>query len=250
MERDLVLLHGWAMSGRVWEAVTPALSAACRVHNLGLPGYGRIDDRRPTRDGTVDGQTVLDRWSDACLAAAPAGAIWLGWSLGALVVMNAALRSPGRLEAAVLVSATPKFTGEEDWRAGVAPGVMRGFLDALRTNDRRALKRFVMLQAGGSDDIRLARRTLMHSLAGAEVDRTTLEAGLDVLEQVDLRARLGDIDLPVLVVHGAGDRVVPAAAGAWLASRVPSGELVSLDAGHAPFATRPREFSEAVLEWI
>jgi pimeloyl-ACP methyl ester carboxylesterase len=76
-----------------------------------------------------------------------------------------------------------------------------------------------------------------------------LEAGLRVLEGVDLRAGLGAIDVPVRVVHGTRDRVVPVDAGAFVAGGVPDGELLTLDAGHAPFVEHPREFTEAVLAW-
>lgn len=242
--RDLVLLHGWAMTRRVWDAVIPGLEAAFRVHNLALPGYDDVDpaaDRYPA----MSGREILDQWSDNLSAGVPPGALWIGWSLGALVVMNALRRAPARVRGAVLVSATPRFIRAGDWDAGVEPDVMRGFYEGMRTNDDRTLRRFVLLQA----DDRSAIRTLSGCVAGGDVDKRALEAGLRVLEEVDLRAELPDINAPVRVVHGAGDRIVPPAAGAHLAERLPNAGLVTLDAGHAPFVECPRAFTEAVLAW-
>lgn len=246
--KDLVLLHGWAMSPRVWEPVLPTFAEGCRVHNLALPGPGGA--RRWTGSGFPSAQALLDRWSDDCLARAPARAVWLGWSLGALIAMNAALRSPGHIGALVLISATPKFLEAPDWKAGVKREVMGDFLGALQADNERALKRFVLLQANGSVDPRAVARALMAALADRSADVSRLRAGLEILEQVDLRPRLAAVRPPALVIHGACDRVVPPAAGRHLADAVPGAEFLGLEAGHAPFVSRPREFAQAVRSWM
>lgn len=244
MAGDLVLLHGWGMSRRVWDPVIPGLEAHFRVHNLALPGYAGADSDAG-RYAAMDGGAILDRWSDECLARAPRGARWIGWSLGALVALNAMLRDPDRIGAAVLVAATPKFLRGDGWEAGVARDVMRGFLEGMRAEDDRTLKRFALLQAGD----RRTASALSGCLAGGDVDPRTLEAGLRVLEEVDLRARLDGIRAPLRVVHGVRDRVVPREAGAYVAGHVARGELVELEAGHAPFVERPDAFIEAIDAW-
>ena len=250
MTRDLVLLHGWAMSPRVFTPVLPLLADGRRVHNLPLPGYQGDRGSGVTAERDLSGQAILDRWSDQCLAAAPAGCAWLGWSLGALIAMNAALRTPGRIAALVLVSATPKFIRDQDWEAGVERSILGGLLCATRTGDLKALRRFAVLQAGRSDNALAVGRALMGCLADPGVDGRTLEAGLKVLDQVDLRERLRELRLPVLAIHGVDDRIVPLPAGAYIAGEVPRGDLVTLETGHVPFVTRTREFGSAVLAWM
>jgi len=276
--RDLVLLHGWAMSPRVWAPVLEALSAEFRIHNLALPGYEGTPDgacHGPAAGGgeilahetlahetlahetlaheTLAHETLahetLAQWAAACQARAPAGALWMGWSLGAMVALQAALDPAARIAGLILVSATPRFTRGGGWRHGLDRGALRGFLDGLRTGDRRLLKRFLLLQAGESDDARDLSRRLAEGAAGPGASIRALEAGLAVLEQVDLRSGLGELPVPVRVIHGAEDRIVPLAAGEHLARTVPNGALTRLDTGHAPFAARPRAFSEAVLAW-
>lgn len=241
--RDLVLLHGWAMTTRVWEPVLDALSASYRVHNLPLPGYPG-----PT-GGSEAGGEALDDWSDQCLAAAPAGAIWVAWSLGALVALNAALRSPGALARLILVAATPKFVASGDWEAGIDRRVLRDFMNGIESGDDKTLKRFVSLQAGGSDDARGLSRWLSSCIVDDRVQGGALRAGLRVLEDTDLRPRLVAVRTPVRVIHGGGDRIVPFAAGAYVAGQAPGGDLVRLETGHAPFVTRPEAFVEAVRSW-
>ncbi|MBS1270316.1 MAG: Pimeloyl-[acyl-carrier protein] methyl ester esterase [Gammaproteobacteria bacterium] len=249
MGQDLVLLHGWAMTRRVWEPVMPGLAGTYRVHNLSLPGYGGVHARKAERYKTMGAGEILDQWSDECLAAVPAGAIWIGWSLGAMIVMNAVLHAAGTIQAAILVSATPKFTRDEGWDAGAERCVMRQILDGIRTDDRKVLQRFVLLQAGASDDARRLARVLSTCIVGSDTRIAALEAGLRVLEQVDLRFELSRLDVPVRVIHGAEDRITPLAAGAYVADRVPSGDLWQFDTGHAPFITRPELFVRAACGW-
>ena len=243
--QDLVLLHGWAMSRRVWEPVIPRLSEAFRVHNLDLPGY-----RDAKRFRSMSARGILDEWSDRCASAVPAASIWMGWSLGAMLVMNAVLRNRAKIRRAILVSATPKFVREEEWDAGTERTVLRNFLNGFQRDDGKMLKRFVTLQAGGSDNTRLVFKSLSKHLMVNPGAMSFLEVGLRVLEQVDLRAELKRMDIPMRIIHGEEDRIVPAAAGAYLAGNLPRGDLVMLNTGHAPFVTQPEEFVEAVVAWI
>lgn len=245
--KNLVLLHGWGMSRRVWESVIPGLSEGFLVHNLNLPGYG-IDNGSGTdeRYQSMSPGDILDDWSDKCLSAAPSGAIWMGWSLGAMVAMNAVSRAPGEIEALILVSATPKFVKSGDWENGAEDHVMRGFLNGFRTEYSKTLRRFMFLQAGDAIEARRLAGRLTDALADETCEASVLESGLDVLEQVDLRPVLHRIDVPVRIVHGRADRIVPYTAGAYLAGNLQTGELISLDTGHAPFVTQPREFLAAV----
>jgi len=247
MKRDLVLLHGWAMDPSVWAPVLDGLSARFRVHNLALPGYGHEPDSRAAGPPSMQGSDRLARWGENCRARAPEGAVWLGWSLGAMVALRAALEPDAAIAGLILVAATPRFVREPDWAHGIDDDVMHGFLRGLRSDDRGMLKRFALLQAGGSDDVRQVARTLADCVAA--VGPEVLEAGLAVLEEADLRPDLGRVRVPVRVIHGSGDRVVPPGAGAYVAQRVADGELVELDTGHAPFVSWPEAFNKAVLAW-
>lgn len=85
---DLVLLHGWGMNTGVWDALPSTLSADYRLHPIELPGHGGAAFSPDWRD--------LPDWADAVLAQAPEQAVWLGWSLGGLVALQAALEASTR----------------------------------------------------------------------------------------------------------------------------------------------------------
>jgi pimeloyl-ACP methyl ester carboxylesterase len=54
-----------------------------------------------------------------------------------------------------------------------------------------------------------------------------------LLAGVDLRPRLGEIDIPTLVFAASNDWIVPAPAGRFLAKRLPRAKLLAAPVGHA-----------------
>ncbi|MGH8172439.1 MAG: alpha/beta fold hydrolase, partial [Rhodanobacteraceae bacterium] len=85
---DLVMLHGWAMHGGIFAPFADALAAHFTLHVVDLPGHGFSHDDT----GTLDPVECARR-----IAEAAPRAIWLGWSLGGLIALRAALDRPDRV---------------------------------------------------------------------------------------------------------------------------------------------------------
>jgi pimeloyl-[acyl-carrier protein] methyl ester esterase len=240
---DLVLVHGWGLNGGVWDTLAPLLEADFRVTRVDLPGHGR---------SAWQEYEGLDGLAHAVLESVPERAAWLGWSLGGLVAARAALASPARVERLVLVAATPSFVCRPGWPAAMAPGLLDAFADDLRRDYRRTLQRFLALQVRGSDAAdgvlrELRARLLQH---GPPVPEALL-AGLDILRTADLRGRFADIACPVLLLMGARDTLVPAAAAPPAANLLPDARVELIEgAGHAPFLARPAAVAGIVRNFL
>jgi len=76
-----------------------------------------------------------------------------------------------------------------------------------------------------------------------------LRCGLQLLDELDLRAALPDISLPTLVVHGQADAVAPVGAAQYLAGQMSAATLNIMQAGHAPHLTQPETFNQLLEEW-
>lgn len=237
---ELVLLHGWGLHGGIWDELPMRLARDYRVTTLDLPGHGR--------SGVGHGPLTLQSMTDCIAELVAAPAIWLGWSLGGFVALDAALRHPARVAGLVLVGATPKFVQSPGWSAGMPPEVFAGFTDSLRQDYRATLQRFLSLQTGSNETGRALIKRLRHELfAHGEPQPEALMAGLCILEQCDFRARLAEIQVPTLVVQGTHDRLVPPPAGEYLARHVRGARLVSMAGmGHAPFLSQPQAFLETL----
>ena len=226
---DLLLLHGWGMNRAIWGAFPDALAERYRVTLVELPGHG---------ESGYDPQcTALKDWAEAVLAVAPEQAIWVGWSLGAQVALQAALTEPKRVVALVVLAGTPRFVQGDGWPHAMAQETLKQFADALRQDHRQTLERFLSLQVQGDREARRMLRTLRQELfSRPEPDPEALENGLDLLRDVDLRQQLKAIPCPTLWLLGERDTLTPAAMAEPLAGLQPEAQIEVLPgAAHAPF---------------
>ncbi len=234
---DLVLVHGWGMNAAVWAPLLPYLEGRWRVHRVDLPGHGR---------SPWSGEHTLVDWAGAVTAAVPAGALWVGWSLGGLVTLQAA--RDGHLRAWLAVAANPRFLRAADWPCALDPAVLEQFGRELLDDPQGTLRRFLALQVQGAED---ARATLKH-LRQALQERgmaapEALAVGLSLLRESDLRPHLAALDAPGAWLLGGRDRIVPPCLGEHLARLVPRQPVTCLaGAGHAPFLTHPEAIATAL----
>jgi pimeloyl-[acyl-carrier protein] methyl ester esterase len=237
----LVALHGWAMHSGLWAPVLPRLASRFRVHRVDLPGHGLSP---PMARTTLAGITAAVAEHFASLPEPPTV---LGWSLGGAVALQWALDRPDAVAKLVLVGTTPCFVAREDWPHAISGETLRRFGDELAVSYRSTLQRFVTLQTQGSEHAREILGLMRTELfARGAPSRQDLEDALAALAAIDLRARVGAIAQPVLVIAGECDTLVPAAAGAWLAAALPAGRLASIaGAAHAPFLSHPEAFFAA-----
>lgn len=237
---DLLLVHGWGMHGGVWGDLPASLARHFRVTTLDLPGHGRSDAARAAQS--------LGDLTDAVIELCPASAVWLGWSLGSLVALDAALRYPEKVTRLVLVGATPKFVQAPDWPHAMPAGVFAEFARSLTHDYRATLLRFLSLHVGGSADGRALLKQLRAQIfTHGDPQPEALAAGLAILGQTDLRARLAEVRAPTLVVHGSHDRLAAPGAAEYLAAHLPQARLLRVEgAGHAPFLSHPAQFAQAV----
>lgn len=232
----LLAVHGWSRSGADLAPLAAALPGL-RVVRPDLRGHGR------SAPAPLTLTALAADLADLAAAVAPAGALLLGWSLGAQVVLAALAAHPALRAAArglVLVGATPRFTRGDDWPHGQPPRAVEGLALRVRRAPARALDRFLedCFAEGELDE---AGRARVAALRGEPAtDPAAALAGLDVLAGADLRAGLPGLDLPALVLHGEADAIVPVAAGRALAAALPRARLATFPGlGHAPHVSRP-----------
>jgi len=223
----LVLIHGWAMHGGVLQPLVEALHDRCTMHVVDLPGHGY---------SRGCGLPLEPHACAAAIAAATPPAIWLGWSLGGLIALTAALENPRQVRALAMLCATPKFVRAADWPHGSDAALVHQLATDLETDYHATLSRFLALEAMGSDDPRAELRHLRELVfAHGEPDLRVLQEGIQLLENTDRRASLRDLRMPSAWIAGRRDRLVPPRAMAWSADQC-GGHFSEIGhAGHAPF---------------
>ena len=231
---DLVLLHGWGMNGAVWQPLVERLASDFCVHLVDLPGFGHSE---PLPAGAA-----LSDWSEAVLAVVPPQAAWLGWSLGGLIATQAALQAPSRVSKLLTLASSPCFVAKDNW-PGIKPEVLTTFAEQLSEDHEAVIKRFLALQAMGSEHAKTDVRQLRASLAAKpSPNAQALTAGLRLLAEVDLRTQLVQLQMPTLRVYGRLDGLVPHAAIPLVEALLPTSnrqQYIEPKASHAAFISHP-----------
>ena len=234
----MVLLHGWAMHGGVMRPLADALATQCTLYVVDLPGHGL------SRASTV---SLEPRACAAAIAKRTPPAIWLGWSLGGLIALTAALDMPHHVRALAMLSATPKFVRDASWPWGSDAALVQQLASELATNYHGTLDHFLVLEAMGSADPRAELRQLRElAFSRGEPDLRVLQEGIGILQETDRRAALPDLRVPSVWIAGRRDRLVPPPAMQWSASRC-GGQYTEISHGsHAPFFGHANAVANAV----
>jgi 2-succinyl-6-hydroxy-2,4-cyclohexadiene-1-carboxylate synthase len=233
MPATVVLLHGFAGTGRAWDPVIERLDRE-RYTALApdLRGHGAARDARPVTFDAV----VAD-----VLAAAPPRFTLCGYSMGGRIAQHVALAAPERIERLVLIATTAGIEHDAQRAARrAADERLAAFADQATIEafaDRWAAQ--PLFADTPPEAARIWREDLLRN------DPRALAAalrGLGTGAMAPLWHRLHTLTMPATVLAGAGDAKF-VALGERLAATLPQGELVVVPgAGHG----LPREAPAAV----
>jgi non-heme chloroperoxidase len=251
--RPVVLIHGYPLNGRSWERQQRELLAAgYRAINYDRRGFGLSSQPTTGYDYdtfAADLNALLDN-----LALDEVDLV--GFSMGTgEVTRYLGTYGSGRVRKAVLLGAIPPFLLKtEDNPEGVERSVFDGIEAAIVADRYAYFKDFLdnfynVDKLGGTRISDLAWQASFNVAAGASPYATfaCVETWL-----TDFRADLAKIDIPVLVVHGTEDRILPYEATAKrLPALIPGLKLVSVEGGpHNIGWTHPEEVNNALLEFL
>jgi 2-succinyl-6-hydroxy-2,4-cyclohexadiene-1-carboxylate synthase len=234
---QVTLVHGFTQTGRSWRPVLERLGPLHAFTVVDLPGHGHSSS---VKGGLWDGA--------AAIGEAGQHAAYVGYSLGGRFCLHLALAHPELVEALVLVSATAGLdTERERQERREADEVLAGRIETEGVASfldwwlRRPLFATLSAEQAGVDD---RQDNTAEGLASS-----LRHAGTG--QQEPLWDRLGELDMPVLVIAGERDGKF-AKIGRRLAAAIGSNaELVLIpDAGHACHLERPDAFCLTLADFL
>jgi non-heme chloroperoxidase len=249
----VVLVHGYALNGHSWEKQEAALLAAGhRVITYDRRGFGASS--RPSIGYDFDTlaadlHVLLSRLNLR-------GVVLAGFAMGTgEVARYLAVHGPGRVTAAVLVAPLlPFLLKAYDNPDGIDRSVLDGLTARIAADRPAALKDFMDRSynidlLGGS---RVSDQAWQNSFYIALSASAHAAVGCVTACREDFRPDLAKITIPVLVIHGDQDRVLPYQA---TSSRLPAllnNTRSTLIAGgpHAIIWTHADEVNQALLDFI
>jgi len=240
----LVLIHGWNFDGEMaFHKVLPILAERHRVIVPDLRNHGKSDRIRGSFD-LADVADEVDAVITALGLSRPVPIV--GYSMGGMVVQELALRHPETPSALVL--------------AATAARPMYRFRPAIWLMFRitRALARISRAEAVWASFLVLRRAGLIDAADEAWMwdallarDANLYHEAASAIWRFDARARVGLIDIPVLVVIPEQDSVVPVVTQEELASLIPGARIVRMpDTGHEAVLSTPAVFADLVVDFL
>ena len=228
-DRTIVLVHGVNDQAGTWVSVIPALMKDSRVIAIDLPGHGESAPATgplPMLLLVKALQTVIDRES------AEKPVVLAGNSMGGWVSMLYAADHPSRVSGLVLEDASGM-----SWDMSHVP------LFPKNREEARALLRLVH---GPDTPIADYLVDAMLNDAAKMPQARVLQAGV-IFAVVD--SRLHEITMPVTLIWGANDGLLPIAYAEALRKHLPGSTLHIIDkAAHIPHRQAPAEFTRLLRE--
>jgi pimeloyl-ACP methyl ester carboxylesterase len=223
----LVFVHGAGATRDTWDLQRLAFPASAAVdlpgHRGEGPGRRRIEDYAAWLRDTVD----EGGWRPAVLA---------GHSMGGAIALAYALAFPEDLAGIVLIA-----TGV---RLRVAPAILNGLQTDYPGTVDLMIRQFL---APGADP-RLAARLKAAMLV---VPAGVTVGDFQACDAFDVMDRLGEIQVPALVIGGSEDQMTPPKYADHLEAHLPRPRRVRIEgAGHMVHAERPREVNEAIRGFL
>jgi pimeloyl-ACP methyl ester carboxylesterase len=249
----LVLLHGAGGTRVHWPAELRRFSGAT-VYTLDLPGHGRSGGQ---------GYETIEEYAEAVATFLDTvgieQAVVVGHSMGGAIAMMLVLNqapstSPGQAPSTgqrgelVEPSGQARVAGLVLVATGARLRVASAILEGIRSDFEGTVQfitRFAWSPNAAPPLTELGRQALRE--AGPDV----LWADFMACDRFDVMERLGEIEVPTLVIAGSADQLTPVKYARFLNEHIPGACMVTIeDAGHMAMLEQPAEATKAVREFL
>jgi pimeloyl-ACP methyl ester carboxylesterase len=277
----IVCVHGLGGSAVNWSAIAPMLTGRYRLLAPDLAGHGLTRSAGRGTDVAAN-RALLHRFIESVrpAPASPAGAgarlsparpvILMGNSMGGMISLLEASADPRGVGGLILVDpALPFVLARPDpavaamFALYATPGLSRVLMSRRRSQSPQAqVDRILALCCADASRVSadiVARHVEVarQRTAFGDTSREFTAAMRSVIATVGYargrayRRAIGSIACPVLLLHGARERLVPVAVARAAARANPAWSLVVLPGvGHVPQLEAPRDSASAITGWL
>jgi len=231
MPRTVVFLHGPGGSHHTWRDQWAGLKGVARLVVPDLPGHA--ESMGPPRETVEEYAAWL---AEFVKEAGLSKFVLAGHSMGGAIALQAALGRIGGLEALILAGTGAKLK--------VSP-VIFGGIAARFKEFAPELVEWMMAKAAGP----ALREDVTRDVLSTKP--STFASDFRACDAFDVRGRLGEINVPALVVVGDDDRLTPLKYSEFLATNLRGAVLkIIRGAGHIAMLEKPTEFNNVIASFL
>ncbi len=238
----LLLIHGFPLSGQLYQSQLTGLSSRFQVITPDLRGFGK--SLAPDENGSIEtyAHDMLALLDQLGIQTAIIG----GHSMGGQVTLEMYKEQPQRFAGMLLIDTDPmaaSFVEKGEWQGYREQGANVGVSSIVPIIEPQLL-------TGATRAVDTAKSTtMMNILAEASVNGV-LGGGQALATRPDYTSLLGSIAVPTLVLIGLEDPVYAFPISQMTKAAIPNAQLaVILGASHVSIFERPNLANKAILNW-
>lgn len=221
----IIFVHGVVTTSNIFPKYVGAYAPDFRGIAVDLRGYG--DSEKPATGFTIE------RFARDLIGLADAleieKAVWVGVSMGGMILQQLALDHPERVRALVLVSTTD--------------GAMildQDIPTIGHARDYREVSKRMIVESFPAGTLPKTYQPLLERIP--TWNGTVIRETLTSMSQFHVHGRLSAIAVPTLIMVGAKDDVATPAIAMGIQGQIPGAQLVEFNTGHFMMAEDPDRF--------
>ncbi len=239
---SLILIHGYPFDHTMWKSVVLELDGTTKVITPDLPGFG--DNSAQLGEPSID--LMADDLAKLLDLHNVRQAVVAGMSMGGYVALAFAERHRDRLAGLGLISTQATSDSPENQQT------RRTLIEKVRREGTRPALDALLpkLFAEGNQNKNELTRFAIQGAENAGVDGIcwALEA---MARRPDRTSFLRVLEVPALVLHGVGDKIIPPERARQMSELIPDSKYVEVPgAGHATPLEAPSPVANALLELL
>lgn len=221
----IIFVHGVVTTSNIFPKYVGAYAPVFRGIAVDLRGYG--DSEKPATGFTIE------RFARDLIGLADAleieKAVWVGVSMGGMILQQLALDHPERVRALVLVSTTD--------------GAMildQDIPTIGHSRDYREVSKRMIVESFPAGTLPKTYQPLLERIP--TWNGSVIREALTSMSQFHVHGRLSAIAVPTLIMVGAKDDVATPAIAMGIQGQIPGAQLVEFNTGHFMMAEDPDRF--------
>jgi len=246
--RPIVFAHGFGCDQNMWRFVAPAFATTHRTVLFDHTGAGHSDVAAYDFAKYASLGGYADDVQEICAELDLTDVVFVGHSVSAMVGVLAALQTPDRFGALVLIGPSPRYLDDTGYTGGFSRDDVDDLLASLESNYLGWSSAMAPAIMGNPERPELGQE-LTNSFCRA--DPAIARQFAEVTFLSDNRADLARVHVPTLVLQCSDDIIAPEPVGRYVHAHIPGSTFLLMKArGHCPNLSAPAEAIAAIQGFL